>query len=488
MAYFADLQPGWYHPGPYDSAAWASPLLYVGWLEAGQPYETGEVPGWVVPRIHELRYLSKAQKLSFRGLHSCSLCAEGNRSGLTESWLNLFLPGQDTVFLAPGRIDHYITAHSYRPPDEFLRALEKCPVPGGDEYVEAIQRSNAGKSIPRPEAFHRDHGKEVHEIAAGQFSEEVLQAERQRLEELGYARGLPPARFEKLIERLAQQAREGSDVRNFRMLAHSDGDWKRLRVSARTPFEARFATASKFPNLNVRHMHDELGVRTEFDSSGEVEEAQPREVESLLPSDALVEVAFNLYVADEHPDSQLNPEYLQDLRARMTWQNDECNPLVEFVGSVSLGAMSIPVRTYARTRFSARAALVAEFGEDRSLSIYEVAPETVRSPFDLPSDDPNDFVEIASLEFAPELVDQFVKEQLRRQRSVPDEKSCERMRVRYSERYLESDPLDAFTGFVVVGSQRTWVTVKARKRFAAQFAVRCAFTDAHTIHLRAAEG
>lgn len=83
----------------------------MGWLEAGQPYETGEVPGWVVPGIHELRYLSKAQKLSFRGLHSCSLCAEGNRSGLTESWLNLFLPGQD---IAPTCIGQHRTESMVR--------------------------------------------------------------------------------------------------------------------------------------------------------------------------------------------------------------------------------------------------------------------------------------------------------------------------------------------------------------------------------------
>ena len=67
VAYFKDLAPGAYGGGAYDSAAWSCPLLYVGWIEGGHPYEQGEVPDWVVPRIHELRYYARSQTgFSFR--------------------------------------------------------------------------------------------------------------------------------------------------------------------------------------------------------------------------------------------------------------------------------------------------------------------------------------------------------------------------------------------------------------------------------------
>lgn len=38
------------------------------------------------------------------------------------------------VFAAPNLIYHYILQHHYRPPDEFLRAVEHGPRPRSDEY------------------------------------------------------------------------------------------------------------------------------------------------------------------------------------------------------------------------------------------------------------------------------------------------------------------------------------------------------------------
>ena len=133
--------------------------------------------------------------------------------------------------------------------------------------------------------------------------------------------------------------------------------------------------ASEFPNSCVRHIYDELGERLEFNELGDVEERERLEVKPLPQSDALVELALNLHIADQHPDTQLRPNSLQDLKARLMRQNDERNPILEFEGNARIGETSIPFRTYARTRFAARAAVVAEFGEDCIRQPYQVGKE-----------------------------------------------------------------------------------------------------------------
>ncbi len=48
--------------------------------------------------------------------------------------------GQDgTVYAAPDLIYHYVVAHHYRPPDEFIQAVMETPLPGSQEY-EVLKR------------------------------------------------------------------------------------------------------------------------------------------------------------------------------------------------------------------------------------------------------------------------------------------------------------------------------------------------------------
>jgi hypothetical protein len=77
------------------------------------------------------------------GLHNCSFCAanDPHSSELPASSSNLFIPGNSVVFVAPGRIDHYIEAHSYLPPKQFITAVLPCPDLHSDEYREALRVS-----------------------------------------------------------------------------------------------------------------------------------------------------------------------------------------------------------------------------------------------------------------------------------------------------------------------------------------------------------
>jgi hypothetical protein len=92
--------------------------------------------------------------ITFRGFHNCSLClAEGGnpREWLRDSHVNILVPGTRCVFLAPGRVDHYVEKHGYFLPDEFSRALMQCPDPRESDYEAALARVNGGKASPLAE-------------------------------------------------------------------------------------------------------------------------------------------------------------------------------------------------------------------------------------------------------------------------------------------------------------------------------------------------
>jgi hypothetical protein len=42
------------------------------------------------------------------------------------------------LFVAPEMVIHYVEQHKYLPPDEFILALTRSPLPGTDEYTVAV--------------------------------------------------------------------------------------------------------------------------------------------------------------------------------------------------------------------------------------------------------------------------------------------------------------------------------------------------------------
>ena len=127
--------------------SWKVPILAVGWLERFRRYRKGVVEDEIVERA-ELFREQTSENFSgfiFRGLHGCSLCLGGSsRSGIKDSHVNLLIPGEDCVYVASGGLVHYMTKHSYRPPDEFIEALKSCPLPDTEEYKLNLIKSNRG--------------------------------------------------------------------------------------------------------------------------------------------------------------------------------------------------------------------------------------------------------------------------------------------------------------------------------------------------------
>jgi len=98
----------------------------------------GPAPVALVPKLKEIVKQSREAyaQYCFRGIQRCSLCVANNLKSPGPIWSqeNIFVPGLDVVYLAPGGIPHYLEAHSYLPPLEFVEAVLLCPDCRTDEY------------------------------------------------------------------------------------------------------------------------------------------------------------------------------------------------------------------------------------------------------------------------------------------------------------------------------------------------------------------
>ena len=114
----------------------------IGWLENGHDYPKGVVDEQTLYYLRELIVTQRAAEISYRGYHYCDFCERQSSNldehpkvklgsqerslGCAEFWLpSLTAPG--TFYSAPNLIYHYIVDHGYRPPDEFLEAVNRFP-------------------------------------------------------------------------------------------------------------------------------------------------------------------------------------------------------------------------------------------------------------------------------------------------------------------------------------------------------------------------
>jgi hypothetical protein len=127
--YFADLSQYSYGDSEPDPS-----ILNVGWLSRAYPYTQGTVSELFVARL--LGLVQSPVNL-YRGLHFCEFCP-GPEMRTTPRGLRIAepLPGtagngeirvrgtSGRIYVAPVLIHHYVTAHCYLPPAEFISAVE----------------------------------------------------------------------------------------------------------------------------------------------------------------------------------------------------------------------------------------------------------------------------------------------------------------------------------------------------------------------------
>jgi hypothetical protein len=147
-----DLDLCRYHTGPFDADNWSVPLRAIGWLEHPHHFSTGATPPPLVSKLQNLVQQTHATftHYNFRGVMFCSICkSEGFTSpGPIWSQENIFVPGDGAVYVAPGGVVHYVEAHSYLPPREFIDAVLKCPDYNSSEFRDALRAANGGTNPP----------------------------------------------------------------------------------------------------------------------------------------------------------------------------------------------------------------------------------------------------------------------------------------------------------------------------------------------------
>lgn len=124
-----DLEPYNYDPPRFEGE------LAVGWLDGGPPIEsTGRIRPEKARRLLLDRLLFAARYLQttgglWMGVHRCSFCG-GPKSPLRDDGRALWGNGEfrvigdnSTIYVAPTLIAHYVEAHDYLPPQEFIEAV-----------------------------------------------------------------------------------------------------------------------------------------------------------------------------------------------------------------------------------------------------------------------------------------------------------------------------------------------------------------------------
>jgi len=132
MTYIPDLTV--YNYRPFQKEPSDTKLLAVGWLDSSVTYRRGNIADRSC-LLRKLKRLAATPMNLTRGFHYCQFCENSStdaagdkrRRGNGEIRIN----GENgKVYASPVLICHYIEAHDYRPPDEFLEAVMRMPDSG----------------------------------------------------------------------------------------------------------------------------------------------------------------------------------------------------------------------------------------------------------------------------------------------------------------------------------------------------------------------
>ena len=145
--HYVDLSPYCYTPTNDNFG-----LINVGWLQSGFPFDRS-VPNDVF--VHNLFNFCTHRVAGRRGYHMCDLCMPSKavsgcpveRDGikLTLGSAEIRVHGEGgKIYAAPNLIYHYVVAHQYAPPKEFVDAVLAHPVQA-DQPPPAILRKKGFK-------------------------------------------------------------------------------------------------------------------------------------------------------------------------------------------------------------------------------------------------------------------------------------------------------------------------------------------------------
>lgn len=126
-----DLEPFQWLDGEYTG------LTAVGWWGRKCSFPRGKVPLQVLERlVSELEQGSFQPSEITAHKYSCTRCDSSIVYSATTRFGVIWVPAGTQVFLAPGNLVHLLHDHDYRPPAQFVEAVEHCPKPGSLAYYD----------------------------------------------------------------------------------------------------------------------------------------------------------------------------------------------------------------------------------------------------------------------------------------------------------------------------------------------------------------
>jgi hypothetical protein len=113
VTYFDDLTPYIYFHSEEDQPG----SVNIGWLDRKRPFPTGKTSKEFRAK---LKQLCRRPVKQTRGFLPCYFCKGRDRPhGSAE----IRVAGAGKVYAAPTLVHHYVVAHDYRPPEEFIAAV-----------------------------------------------------------------------------------------------------------------------------------------------------------------------------------------------------------------------------------------------------------------------------------------------------------------------------------------------------------------------------
>ena len=109
-------------------------LRAIGWLEGDKEFEVGPVNRDLVALLRE-HVKNRFVIIDFMGGQTCTLCR--GSSGPYGSG-ELIIPASEVCYVAPVLVVHYVEIHRYRPPTEFVAAVEACPPQRSPAYMSLV--------------------------------------------------------------------------------------------------------------------------------------------------------------------------------------------------------------------------------------------------------------------------------------------------------------------------------------------------------------
>jgi hypothetical protein len=138
MTYFADL-------GTETMIVAGPRIRAVGWLEPDHEFSVGDTEVEFQRRLGEMsKNWSDSSSVCgwpvFAGPHRCGFCAKVQGFG------EFAVPGKEVTYVAPSLIAHYVEAHQYAPPWDFIEAVMACPAFSSPEYGALVQDALAANN------------------------------------------------------------------------------------------------------------------------------------------------------------------------------------------------------------------------------------------------------------------------------------------------------------------------------------------------------